>query len=107
MVRGAVVVWNDTFPKNGVEYAAETVCDSASPSSTDGKGCSTCLSPVVQVDATPSRASVHGLVRFMLAFHAQQGRRLALVLDEDILVTWALDTGDSTQVSVAADPADF
>eukprot|EP00439_Symbiodinium_sp_Y106_P016193 s4810_g2.t1 len=107
MVRGAVVVWNDTFPKNGVEYAAETTCDSASPSSTDGKGCGSCLSPVVQVDATLSRASVHGLVRFMLAFHAQQGRRLALVLEEDILVTWALDSGGSTQASVAADPADF
>ncbi|CAE7363477.1 ACT1 [Symbiodinium sp. CCMP2592] len=107
MLRGAVVVWNDTFPKNGVEYAAETTCDSASPSSTDGKGCGSCLSPVVQVDATLSRASVHGGVRFMLAFHAQQGRRLALVLEEDILVTWALDSGGSTQASVAADPADF
>ena len=80
ILKGAAVLWNQTFPNGGLDYPAEDICDSASTSAVMGRGCSTCYSPMQTVQVSVPKFD--GLSQLLFAFEARQGRRLALVFEE-------------------------
>ncbi|CAJ1418264.1 unnamed protein product [Effrenium voratum] len=91
-LKGAVPLWNQTFP-DGADYPAEAVCDSAAAASVvSGKGCSTCYGPTTTAHADAVGALPRGGARLLLGFEAREGRRLAIQLEE-IRASWTMGSG--------------
>lgn len=76
VLKGAKVLWSQSFPMGGVDYPAEEVCKSA----LGGSGCNTCYSPLQTIEVV--MPEIDGLSRVLLAFEARQGRRLAIVFED-------------------------